>query len=179
MSKEQQAADAEPEVVEQAAGFLDRAIEATSQTAPDTTRELMATVTRQALSGTVSWSKNLTRTIGEAVRALDEKISVQLADILHASAFQKMEGSWRGLNKLVRNSELGPQLKIRMIDITRGELIEQFEDAPAVDRSRFFNLVYQHEFGTAGGEPFGVLIPISFFKYGKKTHTISLSRTIL
>lgn len=160
MSDKQQAT--ETEAAEAAApeevSFLDRAIAATSQTAPDTTKDLLANLTQQALQGTVSWSKNLTRTIEDAVIALDDKISVQLTEVLHQSSFQKLEGSWRGLNKLVRNSELGPQLKIRMLDITRDELIEQFEDAPAVDRSRLFNMVYQHEFGTAGGEPFGALL---------------------
>ncbi|UYM14850.1 type VI secretion system contractile sheath large subunit [Endozoicomonas euniceicola] len=140
------------------ASFLDRAIAATSQTAPDTTKELLATLTQEALSGTVSWSKNLTKTIEEAIAGLDEKMSIQMSEIMHQPDFQKLEGSWRGLSKLVRNSELGKQLKIRMLDITREELLEQFEDAPAIDRSRFFNIVYQKEFGTAGGEPFGLLL---------------------
>ena len=162
MSDEQQQAESagQPaaETESESASFLDRAIAATSQTAPDTTKELLATLTREAMSGTVTWSRNLTRTIEEAVTALDSKISVQLTEILHQPDFQKLEGTWRGLSKLVKNSELGPQLKIRMLDITKDELLEQFEDAPAIDRSRLFNMVYQHEFGTAGGEPFGVLL---------------------
>ena len=158
MSDEQLQVESAPKAGAETASFLDRAIAATSQTAPDTTKELLATLTQQALDGTVTWSKNLTKTIEEAVTALDSKISCQLTEVLHQDSFQKLEGSWRGLRKLVRNSELGPQLKIRVLDITRDELIEQFEDAPAVDRSRLFNMVYQHEFGTAGGEPYGVLL---------------------
>ncbi len=138
--------------------FLERATAATSQTPQETIKTLLATMTRQTFDGTITWDKNLTRTIEKAVNVLDEKISGQLSEILHQASVQKLEGSWRGLNKLVRNSELGPQLKIRVLDITRDELIEQFEDAPAVDRSRLFNMVYQHEFGTAGGEPYGVLL---------------------
>ena len=161
---------------EASASFLDRAIAATSQTAPDTTKELLATLTQQAMSGTVTWSKNLTKTIEEAVSALDDKMSVQLTEILHQPGFQKLEGSWRGLNKLVRNSELGPQLKIRMLDITRDELLEQFEDAPAIDRSRFFNMVYQHEFGTAGGEPFGALL--GDFTFDHSDENVALLRYI-
>ncbi len=156
MSEAQKEAAAEGEVSE--LSFLDRAIEATSQVPPDTTKELLANLTQQAMSGTVSWSKNLTSTIEQAVTALDSKLSEQLAEILHQDKFQKLEGSWLGLNKLIRNSELGPQLKVRVLDINRDELMEQFEDAPAVDRSRLFNMVYQHEFGTAGGEPYGVML---------------------
>ena len=146
------------EAQEAPATFLDRAIAATSQTSPDATKELLATLTQQALSGTVTWSKSLQKTIQEAVNLLDERMSIQLSEIMHKPEFQKLEGSWRGISKLVQNSELGTQLKIRVLDITREELIEQFEDAPSIDRSRFFNLVYQSEFGTAGGEPYGVLL---------------------
>ena len=149
--------------------FLDRAIAATSQTPPDTTRELLATLTHQAMSGTVTWSKNLTKTVEKAVTALDEKISVQLSEILHQPNFQKLEGSWMGLNKLVKNSELGPQLKIRMIDITKQELLDQFEDAPAIDRSHLFNIVYHKEFGTAGGQPFGVLLGDYTFDHSEES----------
>ena len=166
MSDEQAQCKAAPEAAAETESFLDRAIAATSQTAPDTTKELLATLTQQALDGTVTWSKNLTKTIEEAVNALDDKISNQLTEVLHQDSFQKLEGSWRGLNKLIRNSELGPQLKVRVLDITRDELIEQFEDAPAVDRSRLFNMVYQHEFGTAGGEPYGVLLGDYAFSHG-------------
>lgn len=160
MSEEQQEQQPEETTETQAEtdSFLDRAIAATGQTAPDTTRELLATLTQQALDGTVTWSRNLTRTIEEAVDALDDKLSDQLSQVLHQDRFQQLEGSWRGISQLVRNSELGPQLKIRVLDITRDELMEQFEDAPAVDRSRLFNMIYQHEFGTAGGEPYGVLL---------------------
>ncbi|OED43360.1 EvpB family type VI secretion protein [Endozoicomonas sp. (ex Bugula neritina AB1)] len=158
MSEEQLEESPAAEAPAKAESFLDRAISATSQTAPDTTKALLGTLTQQALGGTVVWSKNLTSTIEEAVNALDDKISSQLSQVLHQDKFQKLEGSWRGLNKMIRNSELGPDLKVRILDITRDELIEQFEDAPAVDRSRFFNMVYQYEFGTAGGEPYGVLL---------------------
>ncbi|WP_332328172.1 type VI secretion system contractile sheath domain-containing protein [Endozoicomonas sp. GU-1] len=151
MSDEQAEASATEATPELAESFLDRAIAATGQTAPDTTRNLLATLTRQALEGTVVWSKNLTKTIEEAVAALDDKISRQLSEVLHQEGFQQLEGSWRGLNKLIRNSDLGSRLKVRVLDITRDELLEQFEEAPAIDRSRLFNMVYQHEFGTAGG----------------------------
>lgn len=137
---------------------LERVIEATSQVPPDTTKDLLATLTKEALSGSITWNKNLNQTIGRAIEQIDELISRQLAEILHDSRMQKLEGSWRGLNKLIRESELGTRLKIRVMDITKTELLDQFENAPATDRSPLFNKVYQEEFGTAGGEPYGVLL---------------------
>ncbi|MDD7805131.1 MAG: type VI secretion system contractile sheath large subunit [Endozoicomonas sp. (ex Botrylloides leachii)] len=138
--------------------FLDRAISATSKTSPDITKDLLTSLTQQAMSGTVTWNKNLTNTVETALATLDEKMSTQLTQVFHHSSFQKLEGSWLGLQKLVRNSELGAQLKIRVLDINTEELLDQFESAPAIDRSTFFNIVYQKEFGTAGGQPYGVLL---------------------
>jgi len=143
---------------EESVSFLDRAISATKQTAPDRTKELLSSLTQEAMSGTVTWSKNLTDTINSAVAAIDEKMSAQLSTIMQQESFQKLEGSWRGLQKLVQNSELGTSQKIRLMNISKDELLEQFEDAPAVDRSPLFNALYQHEYGTAGGEPYGLLL---------------------
>ena len=165
MSVEQQATQNVAEA-EASLSFLDRAISATAQTPVDTTKELLSIMTAQALEGTVTWDKNFTLTIEKAIGEIDRKISEQLSKVMQNSEFQKMEGSWLGLQKLVKNSELGPDLKIKLADYTKEELLEQFEDAPAIDRSRFFNMVYQEEFGTAGGQPYGALLGDYEFGYG-------------
>ncbi|RYV01392.1 type VI secretion system contractile sheath large subunit [Shewanella sp. OPT22] len=166
MSQEQQATQEASGAVEEAGSILDRAISATVQTPADTTKELLSIMTSEALEGTVTWDKNLTLTIQKAISAIDSKISEQLSDVMKNSDFQKLEGTWLGLQKLIKNSELGPQLKIKLADYTKDELLEQFEDAPAIDRSRFFTMVYQEEFGTAGGQPYGALIGDYEFGYG-------------
>ncbi|MGF1767665.1 EvpB family type VI secretion protein [Enterovibrio norvegicus FF-33] len=166
MSTEQQANQAGAEAAEGQASFLERAITATTQTPPDTTKELLSNLTSQVLDGTVTWDKNLTLTIEKAIVAIDEKISEQLQAVMKEKDFQKLEGTWLGLQKLVKNSDLGPDLKIKLADYTKQELLEQFEDAPAIDRSRFFTMIYQEEFGTAGGQPYGALIGDYEFGYG-------------
>ncbi|MEZ8740936.1 type VI secretion system contractile sheath large subunit [Photobacterium swingsii] len=165
MTTEQQAAP-QAEAADGELNFLDRAISATTQTPADTTKELLSVLTSQVLEGTVTWDKNLTLTIEKAISALDVKISEQLSTVMKNQDFQKLEGTWLGLQKLVKNSELGPDLKIKLADYTKDELLEQFEDAPAIDRSRFFTMVYQEEFGTAGGQPYGALIGDYEFGYG-------------
>lgn len=150
----------------QEVSFLDKAINATLQTPVDSTKILMSTLTSQALDGTVIWDKNLTLTIEKAIIAIDEQISLQLSSVMKNKEFQKLEGSWLGLQKLIKNSELGTKLKIRLADFTKDELLDQFENAPAIDRSRFFGMVYQEEFGTAGGLPYGALLGDYEFGYG-------------
>ncbi|WP_394140057.1 type VI secretion system contractile sheath large subunit [Vibrio chagasii] len=165
---------AQPEAAEGSLSFLDRAIEATTQTPADTTKELFSVLTEQALSGTVTWDKNVTKTIENAISEIDKKLSKQLSEVMQQKDLQKLEGSWRGLQKLVKESELGRDLKIKMVDFTQEELLDQFEDAPAIDRSPLFNAVYQGEFGTAGGEPYGTFI--GDYEFSAKDEDIALLR---
>jgi type VI secretion system protein ImpC len=166
MSTEEQKTDQQTAAAEGQVSFLERAMTATTQTPVDTTKELLSSLMTQALEGTVTWDKNLTLTIEKAIAALDVKISSQLSATMKNPDFQKLEGTWLGLQKLVKNSELGASLKIKLADYTKDELLGQFEDAPAIDRSRLFSTIYQNEFGTAGGEPFGALIGDYEFGYG-------------
>lgn len=167
-------AQGEAAAAEGALSFLDRAIEATTQTPADTTKELFSVLAEQALSGTVTWDKNLTKTIENAIQEIDKKLSKQLSQVMQQNEFQKLEGSWRGLQKLVKESELGRDLKIKMVDFSQEELLEQFEDAPAIDRSPLFNAVYQGEFGTAGGEPYGTFI--GDYEFSAKDEDVALLR---
>ena len=81
------------ETTESTLSFLDRAIEATTQTPADTTKELFSVLTEQALSGTVTWDKNLTKTIENAISEIDNKLSKQLSEVMQQQDFQKLEGS--------------------------------------------------------------------------------------
>ncbi|MGF1839719.1 type VI secretion system contractile sheath large subunit [Vibrio atlanticus] len=165
---------AQAEATEGSLSFLDRAIEATTQTPVDTTKELFSVLTEQALSGTVTWDKNVTKTIENAISEIDKKLSQQLSEVMQQKDLQKLEGSWRGLQKLVKESELGRDLKIKMVDFTQEELLDQFEDAPAIDRSPLFNAVYQGEFGTAGGQPYGTFI--GDYEFSAKDEDVALLR---
>ena len=55
--------------------LLDQAIEATRNTKLDEMQDLLRTLTSEALSGTVTFSKNLTQTFNRAIEAIDEKLS--------------------------------------------------------------------------------------------------------
>lgn len=146
--------------------LLERALEATTQTPEDTTKELLSVLASQAMEGQLVWDQNVGVTIRNAVAAIDKLMSKQMSAIIQNDKFQTLEGSWRGVQKVVRNTELGPQQKIKLVDYSKEELLEQFEDAPAVDRSPLFEALYQDEFGTAGGEPYGALIGDYYFGYG-------------
>lgn len=120
--------------------------------------ELIRSLVEESLKGTVQFDKNVTRTITNAIAAIDAAMSKQLAAILHDSALQKLEGSWRGLHHLIMNSETGSQLKIRVMNIGKRELFKDLDKAVEFDQSQIFKKIYEAEFGSPGGEPYGALI---------------------
>lgn len=140
------------------ANLLDQVVAATRQTAPDRAQDLVKTLVEQALSGTVTFDRNLTRTFDRAIAAIDRQLSTQLNAIMHDPHFLKLEGSWRGLHHLVSNSETGTSLKIRMLNVSKRELTRDLTRAVEFDQSQLFKKVYESEFGTPGGEPYGALI---------------------
>ncbi len=143
---------------EAAPGLLDQILTNTKQTEPDRAQDLVKTLVEQALSGTVTFDKNLTRTFERAIAAIDRKLSTQLNAIMHDPKFLKLEGAWRGLHYLVQNSETGTALKIRMLNASKRDLTRDLTKAVEFDQSQLFKKIYENEFGTPGGEPYGALI---------------------
>ena len=90
--------------------------------------------------------------------AIDAAMSKQLAAILHQPALQKLEGSWRGLHHLVMNSETSAKLRIKVLNVSKRELFKDVDKAVEFDQSQVFKKLYENEYGTPGGEPYGALI---------------------
>lgn len=138
--------------------LLDQAINATQQTEPTRTLELLKVFTDQATQGTMKWNKNLATTLNDRIQEIDMLISQQLAEVMHNAEFEKLEGSWRGLNYLVMNSETGTSLKIKLFNARKIEIAKDLSKAVEFDQSQLFKKIYEDEFGTPGGEPYGVLV---------------------
>ncbi|MDH5217736.1 MAG: type VI secretion system contractile sheath large subunit, partial [Gammaproteobacteria bacterium] len=138
--------------------LLEQAISATKQTERDRSEDLLKNLAAEAMKGTITWNRNLTVTFNEAIAKLDDLLSRQLAAVMHHEKFQKLEGSWRGLNHLVMNSETGANLKIKMFNVSKRDLFKDLDKAVEFDQSQVFKKLYENEFGTPGGEPYGALI---------------------
>jgi type VI secretion system protein ImpC len=155
---EQQSQSAEAQSVEAGTSLLEQAISATKQTERSRAEELIKTLVEEANKGTVSFDKDLTRTINQGISAIDEVISKQLSAIMHHPEFQKLEGTWRGLKYLVMNSETSAALKIKCLNISKRDLFKDLDRAVEFDQSQMFKKIYENEFGMPGGEPYGALI---------------------
>lgn len=89
---------------------------------------------------------------------IDRWLSAQLSVIMHAPAFQAVEATWRGLHYFVSNTETGAMLKIKVFNVTKGELMADLQSAGNTDQSQIFKMIYEAEYGTFGGQPYSLLV---------------------
>jgi type VI secretion system protein ImpC len=158
MSAEQKATGGAAATTTSELSLLDQVIAATPQTERNRAEDLIRTLADEALKGTVTYSKNVTVTINQAIKALDAAVSKQMNAVMHHPDFTKLEGSWRGLHHLVMNSETGTQLKLKVFNVSKKELFKDVDKAVEFDQSQIFKKLYENEFGSPGGEPYGALI---------------------
>jgi type VI secretion system protein ImpC len=112
----------------------------------------------QVLEGSMTLGRDADQMISARVAQIDHLISIQLNEVLHNPQFQKLEGTWRGLKYLLDQSETGTQLKIRILNASKKDLLRDLQRAPEFDQSAMFKKVYEEEYGLFGGEPFGALV---------------------
>ncbi|MEC5386382.1 type VI secretion system contractile sheath large subunit [Uliginosibacterium sp. H3] len=121
-------------------------------------RDLIGELVSQVMEGTVVISENLSATLDARIAELDHLISEQLSAVMHAPEFQKLESSWRGLEYLSKQTSTSSTLKIKVFNTAKKDLVKDFKSAIDFDQSVLFKKVYEEEFGTFGGSPFGALI---------------------
>ena len=105
-------------------------------------------------------SDDALETLAALIAKLDEKLSEQINLVIHHPEFQKLEGSWRGLEHMVFGTETDKDLKIKVLNITKDELSKEFKKFKGTswDKGNLFRKIYTEEFGMPGGQPYGVLI---------------------
>jgi type VI secretion system protein ImpC len=121
-------------------------------------KDMIGEFVGQVMAGELTVSKNMDVAINARIAEIDRLITAQMNEIMHNEEFQKLEGSWRGLHHLVKNSLTGTQLKIRVMSATKKDLLKDFERALEFDQSALFRKIYEDEYGTFGGAPYGALI---------------------
>lgn len=121
-------------------------------------KDLIGELVKEVMQGTVVMSDNLGATLDARIAEIDQLISDQLSAVMHAEAFQSLESAWRGLHYLCANTNSGVQLKIKLLNVTKKELIRDFKTKIGFDQNSLFQKVYEEEFGAFGGAPFGALI---------------------
>ncbi len=135
-------------------------------------KDLVKEFVSQVLDGSMTIAKDAEMMINARIAQIDHLLSLQLNEILHHAQFQKLEGSWRGLKYLMDNSETGVGLKIRVLNVSKKELLRDIEKAPEFDQSAIFKKIYEEEYGVFGGAPFGALV--GDYEFGKHPEDMAL-----
>jgi type VI secretion system protein ImpC len=121
-------------------------------------RDMVKEFVSQVLEGHMALSRDAEATIQARIAQIDRLISIQLNEVLHYPAFQKLEGTWRGIKYLIDQSETNEMLKIKVLNASKRELLKDLQRAPEFDQSALFKKVYEEEFGVFGGAPFAALL---------------------
>ena len=135
-------------------------------------KDLIENFVAQLIDPTTKVDKNVVKTINARVAAIDELVSKQLDEVLHHEDFQRLEGSWRGLHKLVMGTETGEMLKLRVMNCNKQDLLKDFESATEFTESALFKKIYTEEYGQLGGDAYGALV--GDFEFGKGAQDIAL-----
>ncbi|MBU2139262.1 MAG: type VI secretion system contractile sheath large subunit [Gammaproteobacteria bacterium] len=101
--------------------------------------------------------------VDRMIAEIDAKLSRQMDEILHNAEFQALESSWRGLKLLVDRTNFRENIKLEIINASKQDLLDDFEDSPEITQSGLYKHIYTAEYGQFGGQPVGALIANYFF----------------
>ncbi|VAF65991.1 type VI secretion protein EvpB [Enterobacter hormaechei] len=114
--------------------------------------------------------------IDHHIAELDFQISRQLDAVMHHQEFQKVESLWRGLKQLVYSTDYRQNVKTEILDVSKEDLRQDFEDAPELIQSGLYWHTYTAEYDTPGGEPIGSVI--SSYEFDASPQDVALLRNI-
>jgi type VI secretion system protein ImpC len=146
---------------QEAPDLLDQVIAATrpqSEKEKEHAREYFLQFLQSAVKPEHVVSKDVEANVKYWIAEIDKKLSAQLNEVMHEPAFQKLEGSWRGLHYLVHKPESDEGMKIKILNVSKKDLLKDLEKAVEFDQSTLFKKIYEEEFGQLGGEPYGMLV---------------------
>jgi type VI secretion system protein ImpC len=139
-------------------------------------RDVLGEFAKQIMEGTVVVSKDTELMINARIAQIDRLISQQLNEVLHHPDFQKLEASWRGLNYLVQQSETSEMMKLRVMNVSKKDLLKDMEKASEFDQSTLFKKIYEDEFGMFGGSAFGAIV--GDYEFGNHPQDLTLLEKI-
>ncbi len=135
-------------------------------------RDMIKEFVSEVLAGQITMARDTEAMLNARIAQIDRLVSTQLNEIMHASEFQKLEGTWRGLKYLLSQSETSENLKIKVLNVSKKDLLKDLQRAPEFDQSALFKKVYEEEFGVFGGAPFGALV--GDYEFGRSGQDIEL-----
>jgi type VI secretion system protein ImpC len=120
--------------------------------------EVIVEFLKRVADGSLSYDEDLATVLDQQIAALDARLSAQMDAVLHNEKFQKLEASWRGLTELVRKTDSGANIKIRVLPVKRAELQKDLVGSTKLERTSLYRKIYKTGIGTLHGEPVGLIV---------------------
>ncbi|MCR5170314.1 MAG: type VI secretion system contractile sheath large subunit [Desulfovibrio sp.] len=175
MSQEMEAQATQAEPQDQQPDLLDEIVQATRLRPEDEgyastkagiqafLKNLVGTSGQQKISGSL---------VDQMIGEIDAKLSLQVNAIMHSEQFSKIESAWRSLKFLVDRTDFRQNIRLEFVNVSKEDLLSDFEDAPEVVKSGLYKTVYTAEYGQFGGQPVGAMI--ANYEFGPKPQDIQL-----
>ena len=95
----------------------------------------------------------------QLIGSVDAAISSELRAVLHDPAFQRLEGSWRALDWLVRENALGDELELSILDASRAQLLADLAACGGqLERSALYRLIVEREVAAPAGRSIALIV---------------------
>lgn len=114
--------------------------------------------------------------LDDIIAQIDLKLSRQMDEILQHRDFKKLESAWRSLAFLVDRTDFRQNNRIEILNASKEDLLDDFEDAPEVAKSGLYKTVYSAEYGQFGGKPYGAII--GNYEFGPGPQDIKLLQNV-
>jgi translation elongation factor TU len=99
--------------------------------------------------------------VDAAIVQIDAQVEGQLEPIMAHPSLRALERIWRALYDFVEPAvarRADGSGEVDILNVSRQELWEDFDDSPSVPRSGLSKLVYSAEFGSFGGRPYAAMM---------------------
>lgn len=180
MADEQKTQQQTDGATESTDSLLDSIVEATNiqpgDDAWNVTRTGVQAFINEMLKPAREGEKVGTALIDDLIADIDQKLSVQMDTILHDPTFQSMESAWRGAKYLVDNTNFRENIRIDLLNASKQDLIDDFEDAPEIPKSGLYQTIYTAEYGQFGGQPYGAIV--SNYDFGPGNQDMALLQNV-
>ncbi len=180
MAKEAQSAKSAGTLTEldEFSDILKQTIKPRTDVAAKEVDNAVVALVREAMDDQTLIAEDVIDTIDAMLAKMDKKLTEQLNAIIHHDEFQKLEASWRGLAYTINNSETDSTLRVKVLNASKTELQAEMRRYPGAkwDKSPLHQKIYEKEFGTLGGKPYGALVGDYYFS--QSTADVALLRDI-
>lgn len=181
MAEEQeQFAQGEEQVLEESVSLLEEITQATKLKPADEAYGMAKKGVEALIAQLIEPGKGVDKVtkavVDEMIAEIDKKVGLQVDAIMHHEDFQKLESAWRSIKYLIDNTDFRENIKLEMVNISKEDLLDDFEDSPEIPKSGLYKTAYTAEYGQFGGQPYAAMI--GNYNFGPGPQDIKLLQSI-